>query len=169
MLCMHTFFTNLGGMKPEETIDFHIRWAWSKISRMYNLEASKYSGTMSIGYVLLNIEKEGTPSTKLGPKMGMESRSLTRTLKTLEEEGLIVRKTDKEDKRMVRVFLTPEGKKQRERSRDVVLQFNLYLRQHISEEKLNQFFDVMNEINHLIENKNIFKESLTQQYLNNNK
>ncbi|NQX92775.1 MAG: MarR family transcriptional regulator, partial [Flavobacteriales bacterium] len=58
-------------MKPEETIDFHIRWAWSKISRMYNVEAAKYGGTMSIGYVLLNIEKDGTPSTKLGPKMGM--------------------------------------------------------------------------------------------------
>ena len=32
---------------------------------------------MSIGYALLNIDKDGTPSTKLGPKMGMEARSLT--------------------------------------------------------------------------------------------
>ncbi|MEO0403559.1 MAG: MarR family transcriptional regulator [Bacteroidota bacterium] len=147
-------------MKPEETIDFHIRWAWSKISRMYNGEAAKYGGTMSIGYVLLNIEKEGTPSTKLGPKMGMESRSLTRTLKTLEEEGLITRKSDPEDKRMVRVFLTTEGKKERERAREVVLRFNQFIRDHVDHGKLDAFFETMNEINRLIENKNIFKESI---------
>ncbi|MGB1032690.1 MAG: MarR family winged helix-turn-helix transcriptional regulator [Flavobacteriales bacterium] len=145
-------------MKPEQTIDFHIRWAWSKISRMYNIEAAKYGGSMSIGYVLLNIEKEGTPSTKLGPKMGMESRSLTRTLKTLEEEGLIVRKSDKEDKRMVRVFLTPEGKREREHAREVVIQFNSFMQNNIEKDKLNLFFEVMSEINHLIENKNIFKD-----------
>ena len=145
-------------MKPEQTIDFHIRWAWSKISRMYNIEAAKYGGSMSIGYVLLNIEKEGTPSTKLGPKMGMESRSLTRTLKTLEEEGLIVRKSDKEDKRMVRVFLTPEGKREREHAREVVIQFNSFMQNNIEQDKLNLFFEVMSEINHLIENKNIFKD-----------
>ena len=88
-------------MKPEETIDFHIRWAWHSIARMYNLEASKHGSTMSVGQTLLNIDlEEGTPSTKLGPKMGMEPRSLTRTLKTMEEKGLIFRQPDEIDKRI---------------------------------------------------------------------
>ena len=30
--------------------------------------------------------KKGTPSTSLGPKMGMEATSLSRTLKSLEEK-----------------------------------------------------------------------------------
>jgi MarR family transcriptional regulator, organic hydroperoxide resistance regulator len=55
-------------MKPEETIDHPIRWAWHRIARRYNAEAAKHGGTMSIGYVLLTIDPEGTPSTKLGPK-----------------------------------------------------------------------------------------------------
>jgi DNA-binding MarR family transcriptional regulator len=76
---------------PEETIDFPIRKVWSRISRIYNTEANKYGGSMAIGQILLNIDPEGTPSTKLGPKMGMESRSLVRTLQTMEEEGLIKR------------------------------------------------------------------------------
>ena len=76
-------------MKPKETVDFHIRWSWHNISRMYNLKASDFGGTMAIGYTLLNIDKDGTPSTKLGPKMGMEPRSLTRMIKSLEENGLI--------------------------------------------------------------------------------
>ncbi len=145
-------------MKPEETIDFHIRWSWSKISRAYNIEAAKYGGTMSIGYVLLNIEKEGTPSTKLGPKMGMESRSLTRTLKSMEENGLIERVSDPKDKRMVRVLLTEKGKKERERARAVVLAFNTAVREKLSEEQLTHFFEVMNTMNALLEENHIFEE-----------
>ncbi len=145
-------------MKPEETIDFHIRWSWSKISRAYNIEAAKYGGTMSIGYVLLNIEKEGTPSTKLGPKMGMESRSLTRTLKSMEDNGLIVRVNDPKDKRMVRVLLTEKGKKERERARAVVLAFNTAVREKLSEEQLTHFFEVMNTMNALLEENHIFEE-----------
>lgn len=145
-------------MKPEETIDFHIRWSWSKISRAYNIEAAKYGGTMSIGYVLLNIEKEGTPSTKLGPKMGMESRSLTRTLKSMEDNGLIVRVNDPKDKRMVRVLLTEKGKKERERARAVVLAFNTAVREKLSEEQLSHFFEVMNTMNALLEENHIFEE-----------
>lgn len=145
-------------MKPEETIDFHIRWSWSKISRAYNIEAAKYGGTMSIGYVLLNIEKDGTPSTKLGPKMGMESRSLTRTLKSMEDNGLISRVNDPNDKRMVRVLLTEKGKKERERARAVVLAFNTAVREKLSEEQLTHFFEVMNTMNALLEENHIFEE-----------
>ena len=36
--------------------------------------------------------KKGTPSTSLGPKMGMEATSLSRTLKTMEIKNLITRK-----------------------------------------------------------------------------
>ena len=73
-------------MKQEDTIDFHLRWAWHSIARMYNMEAAKFGTTMSVGQILLNVDVEGTPSTKLGPKMGMESRSLTRILKSMEEK-----------------------------------------------------------------------------------
>ena len=144
-------------MKPLETIDFNIRWAWARISRIYNAEAQKHQGTMSIGYVLLNIEKEGTPSTKLGPKMGMESRSLTRTLKSREEAGIIERKKDTSDKRLVRVFLTEEGKRQRELSRKVVITFNDYVHRRIDAKRLNIFLDVFGELNDILDNENIFE------------
>ncbi|MCB0795530.1 MAG: winged helix-turn-helix transcriptional regulator, partial [Flavobacteriales bacterium] len=85
-------------MRPEDTIDFPIRKVWSRISRLYNSEAAKYGGSMAIGQILLNIGPEGTRSTKLGPKMGMESRSLVRTLQTMEDEGLIKRVADADDK-----------------------------------------------------------------------
>lgn len=112
---------------------------------------------MSTGFVLLNISsEEGIPATKIAPLMGLEARSLTRILKTLEEAGMIYRATDKNDKRLVRIFLTPEGKKKKEKAREVVLLFNDAVRKQISLEKLNVFFEVLVDINKLIERNNIY-------------
>ncbi len=146
-------------MRPEETIEFHIRWAWAKISRIYNAEAAKEDWTMSSASILLNIDKEGTPSTSLGPRMGMESRSLTRSLKTMEERGLIIRKPDKVDKRMVRVFLTKKGTKMREKARNAVVHFNSSIKEKIGQEKLNTFFEVMGDLNTILDKNEIFKEA----------
>ena len=113
---------------------------------------------MSVGYILLNIDKDGTPSTKLGPKMGMESRSLTRSLKTMEQNGLIIRKPDENDRRMVRVYLTEEGKAYRNTSRQTVLCLNDFLQSHIPPAKLNVFFEVMNTLNELLDEDCIFQK-----------
>ena len=80
---------------------------------MYNQEAVKYDITTSIGFVLLNIHEDGTPATKIAPLLGLESRSLTRMLKTMEEKGFIHRQPDASDKRLVRIFLTDKGKEKR--------------------------------------------------------
>ncbi|MBL4657493.1 MAG: MarR family transcriptional regulator [Flavobacteriales bacterium] len=138
-------------MKPEDTIDFHIRWAWHGIARMYNIEAAKYDTTMSVGQTLLNIDVEGTPSTKLGPKMGMESRSLTRILKSMEEKGLIYKKPDAIDKRMVRIFLTDLGIDKREVSKEAVLKLNTAVHENIGKTNLQTFFKVIKKINNLLD------------------
>lgn len=144
-------------MKPEETIDFTIRSTWHKIARMYNVQAAEYGVSMATGMVLLNIDsKEGTPSTKLGPKMGMEARSLTRTLKLLEDNGLICRKADDNDKRLVRICLTELGIEKRELSKLKVLKFNYHIRKNIPEKDLNSFFGVMNKMNELLDKNDIF-------------
>jgi len=143
-------------MRPEETIDFHIRWAWYNISRMYNLKANEFGGSMATGYVLLNIDKDGTPSTKLAPKMGMEPRSLTRMIKTLEENGLIEKKSDDLDKRLVKLFLTNKGKKVRLQAKEIVLSFNKKVHEEIEAEDLNKCFSVLTKLNNLIDRNNIF-------------
>ncbi len=145
-------------MKREETIDFNIKAAWHAIARMYNQQAMKYGGTMSVGFALLNINsEEGTPATKIGPMMGLETRSLTRLLKSMEDKGLIYRETDKNDKRSVRICLTKAGKKNKEKAKDTVLRFNEAIREEIPGQKLDVFFEVVQEINKLIERNEIYQ------------
>lgn len=154
------FRTRLQKMKREETVDYHIKTAWHAIARMYNQQALKFDGTMSIGYALLNISsEEGTPAMKIGPLMGLEPRSLTRLLKSMEEKGLIYRQVDKNDKRSVRVLLTKEGRKMKEKSRETVLRFNEAVRDEIPAHKLDVFFEVIQEINEVIEKKTLVVSS----------
>ena len=104
------------------TIDQYLRSTWLAIQKMYNEEASKFGSTMVFGFTLLSIDpKNGTPSTALGPKMGVESTSLSRTLKNLEERGLIVRKPNPEDGRSVLIVLTEDGLTMRNVSKEVIL------------------------------------------------
>lgn len=143
-------------MRREETVDYNIKATWHAIARMYNQQAAKFGGTMSIGFVLLNINsEEGTPATKIAPLMGLESRSLTRILKSMEEEGLIYRKADKVDKRQVRIHLTREGQKMKEKAREVVLVFNHTVRAQVPESRLLVFFEVLQDINKVIEQNDL--------------
>ena len=146
-------------MKREETIDYHIRATWHAIARLYNQKASDHGATMAIGFVLLNIDvEEGTPATKIAPLMGLEARSLTRLLKTLEERGAIYRRVDANDKRCVRIYLTEEGKKGRERAKETVVRFNEVVREQIPEKKLAVFFEVIQNINKILETNNIYEK-----------
>ena len=107
----------------------------------------------------LNIDVEnGTPATKIAPLLGMESRSLTRMLKTFEEKGWIKKVPDPHDGRSVRIFLTPLGEEKRELSRQSVKTFNKKVRTNVSDKDMRTFFDVLNSINKVIDDKNIFKE-----------
>ncbi len=153
---MHNKFAYLRNrlqkMKKEETIDFNIKSSWHAISRMYNQQAMRYGGTMSIGFALLNIHsEEGTAATKIAPLMGLETRSLTRLLKSMEEKGLIFKQNDEVDKRSVKIFLTKDGKKMKEKSRDTVLNFNAAVRSVVSSEELEVFFEVIRNVNKVIE------------------
>ena len=141
----------------DKTIDYILRATWQAVARMYNEEASKFEGSMAIGFALLSIEKEdGTPSTEISSRMGMEATSLTRTLKTLEEKGLIIRKKNPKDGRGVLIYLTEFGKQMRAQSKETVMQFNDTIRKNISEEKLKNFIEVSEIINDLIAEKKIF-------------
>lgn len=154
----------------DKTIDYILRATWQAVSRMYNEEAQNYGATMATGFVLLSMDKErGTPSTSLGPKMGMEATSLTRTLKSMEEKGLIFRKKNPEDGRGVLIYLTDFGREKRELSKNTVLKFNETVKQHISEEKFQHFIEVTETINELIQEKNIFNSKENMILQKNNK
>ncbi len=143
----------------DKTIDYVLRTTWLAVNKMYNEEAAQFGSTMATGFALLSIDPEnGTPSTSLGPKMGMEATSLSRTLKTMEEKGLIERKPNPEDGRGVLIHLTEFGREKRAYSREKVLTFNETIRKNVTEEQLDNFYKVAEIINNMISNKKIYNQ-----------
>ncbi|WP_127137771.1 MarR family winged helix-turn-helix transcriptional regulator [Flagellimonas oceanensis] len=142
------------------TIDYALRATWQAVSKMYNEEAKNYGLTMAIGFTLLSIDpKGGTPSTTLGPKMGMEATSLSRILKNIEQRGYIERKRNPKDGRGVLIYLTPLGLEKREESKEVVLRFNEVVKENTSQDDMVGFFRIIETINKLITDKKIYTKT----------
>ena len=140
-----------------KTIDHFLRATWQAVSKMYNEEASKYGASMATGLTLLSIDtEEGVPSTSLGPRMGMESTSLSRTLKTMENQGLIRREPNPDDGRGVLIKLTKEGLEKRTLSKEVVIQFNQSIEKAVSEKDLESFYKVIELILQKVQDRSIF-------------
>jgi DNA-binding MarR family transcriptional regulator len=117
---------------------------------------------MATGFALISIDpEEGTPSTALGPKMGMEATSLSRTLKMMEDKGLIERRPNPLDGRGVLIHLTPFGKEMRDFSKAVVLRFDEVVKENVSKEDLETFKRVAYAILELINSKKIYDTEKT--------
>ncbi|MEN8858386.1 MAG: MarR family transcriptional regulator [Flavobacteriaceae bacterium] len=146
-------------MDKNKSIDHQLRATWQAVAKLYNEQAAKHDSTMATAFVLLNIDYEnGTPSTALGPLMGMEPTSLSRILKTMEDKGAISREKNPEDGRSVIIRLTDYGKEMREVSRESVILFNNAVINNVTSEELEAFFKVTSTINKLIADKVIYQE-----------
>jgi len=136
---------------------YPLRATWQAVAKMYNEQAANYSSTMAMAFVLLTIDKEnGTPSTSLGPLMGMEPTSLSRILKSMEVKGAISREKNPDDGRSVIIKLTDYGLEMRKFSKSHVYQFNDVIREYVTEQELESFFKVTSTINKLIADKKIY-------------
>jgi DNA-binding MarR family transcriptional regulator len=141
-----------------DLIDVNLRTLWQSVRRMYNKEAIKYGVTYGIGFTLLSIDpKKGTPSTSIGPIMGVEANSLSRLLKKMEIDKLIYRKPNPRDGRGVIISLTKEGLKKRDITKNKVLKFNSLIKDNITKEELNIFLKTTNTIKNLISENTVFK------------
>jgi DNA-binding MarR family transcriptional regulator len=141
-----------------DLIDLNVRTLWQSVRKMYNKEAIKYGVTYGIGFTLLSIDpKKGTPSTLIGPIMGVEANSLSRLLKKMETKKLIKRKTNPDDGRGVIILLTKEGLKKRDITKIKVLKFNRLIKDNITKEELNIFLKTANTIKNLSSENTVFK------------
>ena len=136
-------------MKQQETVDYFLKVVWQNVSNAYNQVAAGFGITQAIGYMLINIEKEGTAVSKLAGLLGVKATSLSRMLNNMEQMGLIYRETSVGDKRSVKVFLTDFGREKRHLAREVVINFNDYLNQELTPQEKNTLIATLQKLNKL--------------------
>jgi DNA-binding MarR family transcriptional regulator len=138
-----------------QAISFDLKITWLAIAKMFGPLAQEHDATVATAFALLVIHPEkGTRATKIAPYMGMEPRSLSRLLNKLEEDKLIERRADPDDKRSVRVFLTKKGLRQQQLAKETVGEFHTLIAKRVSADKLETFYDVLEEIHGVINDFN---------------
>jgi len=141
--------------KHTETIDSKLKTTWQVVSRMYNAEAILHDATLAMAHFLLNVDShEGAYASEIAPQLGMESTSLSRIIRSLEEKKLITRVREKEDKRKTRLVLTAKGKAQKELAKNIVRNFNHLAEIKLGKDRIAEFFKTMDEITLLAEERN---------------
>ncbi len=136
-------------MKLTDTIDFHIKGTWHSLTKMYNRIASQHDASQTVAYILVHIDKEGTPATQIAQRLGIEATSLSRVLKNMEQRKLIYKEVDQFDKRVMKIFLTEDGIKKRTLVKKILIDFNKKLFEKISKNEMKTFNKVISTINEL--------------------
>lgn len=149
MLCLSVMRSSV---KHQETIDYFLKIVWQTVANRYNQLVTEFGITQSIGYLLINIDEEGTTVSQAAALLGLKSTSLSRMLNQLEQTGLIYRESNQGDKRSVKIYLTDLGKEKRQLAKNVVKQFNNYLNAHISDADKQYLTEMLKKINQLTVN-----------------
>lgn len=104
----------------EQQLCFALYHASRAVIRAYGPLLEPLGLTYPQYLVMLVLWQEKTLSVKeLGQRLALDSGTLTPLLKRLEQAGLVSRRRDTDDERVVRIELTPEGQKLRSKARNV--------------------------------------------------
>jgi MarR family transcriptional regulator, organic hydroperoxide resistance regulator len=68
-----------------------------------------------LGILLALADQDGVIMSKLGQRLFVEKSTMTGVIDKMEADGLVERKSDRADRRALRIYLTPKAKRLNER------------------------------------------------------
>jgi MarR family transcriptional regulator, multiple antibiotic resistance protein MarR len=106
----------------EDSVGYLVGALRSRIFRALDLELGKIGFTAAQWPILRAVADGETPiAADLCRQFTYDTGSMTRMLNRLEEKGVIVRESDHEDRRVVRLRITPAGRKIYPKLRDATI------------------------------------------------
>ncbi len=81
--------------------------------------------------ILCLLDEDGSILSEIGSRAQIENSSLTSMADKLEKKGLVQRRLDAQDRRIIRVFLTREGRELAEKLLEAGKDFNNYLQKKL--------------------------------------
>lgn len=96
-------------------------------------------------------DKDGLTFTEIGTRAQIENSSLTTMADKLEKLGLVQRKLDPQNRRVIRLFLTDPGRQLAVKIQKAGIMFDQYLRSVLGEDVeklLHCLTDVSNSVSH---------------------
>ena len=107
----------------------------TNLTTHYNAIFRQYSSRLSLtapqAFHLLSIPVDGISMSGLANKLGLDTSTLTRNIQKLEKLDLVRRKQDRNDKRILVVYLTDKGRDRVEKIEESLLDLNFSMMKYI--------------------------------------
>ena len=130
---------------------FQLYIASKEIIKKYNSYLNRYSLTYTGFIAMLAIENKMTIN-KLGEELSLDSGTLSPLLKKLEQKGYLVRKRSRSDERIVKLFLSVDGKKLKKMLPAISLQVGQDLAGQSDEINYNSLIMQLSQLNNIMKN-----------------
>lgn len=116
-------------LKLDNEVGFALYACSKGLIRKYNPVLERLGLTYTSYLVMLALwEQDGVSVSELGKKLYLDSGTLTPLLKKMEKQGLLLRRRDDEDERVVLIALTPKGRGLQAKTERTVAALNNTLR-----------------------------------------
>ena len=127
-------------MRPSGTpIGLQLAHSAKHVGRAFNDALAEVGGSMPTWFILTNLKgEEWRTQHELARALHIEGPTLTRHIDGLEEEGLVVRRRDTNDRRAVSVELTDAGRAKHAEMLRAVQAFNQRLLAGFSADELDE-------------------------------
>jgi DNA-binding MarR family transcriptional regulator len=103
----------------EENLGIHLFKAYFSIykylKRTFSDNQIENMNPTRLGILLALADQDGVIMSKLGQRLFLEKSTMTGVIDKMEADGLVTRKSDKADRRALRIYLTPKAKRLNER------------------------------------------------------
>ena len=107
----------------------------TNLTTHYNAIFRQYSSRLSLtapqAFHLLSIPVDGISMSGLANRLGLDTSTLTRNIQKLEKLDLVRRKQDRNDKRILVVFLADKGRGKVEKIEESLLDLNFSMMKYI--------------------------------------
>ncbi len=118
-----------------------------KIRTAFNQGVTAHGLTYPRARTLLRLaKKQNVTQTELACELELEQATIVRLLDRMEENGLIERRADPNDRRVKLIALTEHGKEQAELVKSIGLQLRMHLFSDIDTQELQSAIDLLDKV-----------------------
>ncbi|CAB1065403.1 hypothetical protein D1BOALGB6SA_10200 [Olavius sp. associated proteobacterium Delta 1] len=136
-------------MKTDDRLIYQIIMAQQKL-RTYITNALFTEGirvTLGQAGILFILQRDdGRTMTELSRALAVENSTLTGLIDRLERSAFVMRRASKNDRRSIRIYITPEGVAECDKAKPVIQRVNEEIKSGFSQEEIEVFKSVLNAV-----------------------
>jgi DNA-binding MarR family transcriptional regulator len=124
-----------------------ISFTYRSVQKHFARELAQYHIGWGHFAILMSLyDQEGRSQDSLAQSKGFDKTMIAKSILRLEEEGIVYRKIDREDKRIKRLYLTEKGRKLRPEMEKIGFELNTILLKGFDSDKLSAATEIVRKI-----------------------